>query len=126
MGIATKKRKTVLIVEDSLIILERMITALEEVEAIDFVMHAGTHKEASDLLGQLTPDLVLLDINLPDKSGIELLKTIKENDNKVTVFMVTNHASEHYRTICKNLGADYFIDKSKDFYLIPEVISASS
>ena len=64
--------KTVLIVDDSILIMERMIEILEEIENISFVVHAGNYREGIEVLNQLKPDMVLLDINLPDRSGIEL------------------------------------------------------
>jgi DNA-binding NarL/FixJ family response regulator len=119
-----KEKKIVLVVDDSILILERMIPMLEELSDIQFVVHAANYNEAIELLERLTPDMVLLDINLPDKSGIELLRKIKKEYKKMKVFMITNQANDYYKEICKKLGADHFFDKSKDFNLIPELISA--
>ena len=117
-------KKIVLIVDDSDIILERMTRMLEETENIQFVAHAGSYHDAIQLLNGVTPDLVLLDIHLPDKSGIELLRIIKEKYRDTIVVMITNNVNDYYRNHCKTLGAEYFVDKSKDFNLIPEIISA--
>jgi DNA-binding NarL/FixJ family response regulator len=119
------EKKIVLIVDDSILILERMIPMLEEIATVQFVIHAGSYKEAIELLKGVTPDVALLDVQLPDKSGIELLRTIKSMYQEVAVYMISNHANEYYRKICKILGADHFFDKSKDFYLIPEAICAA-
>jgi DNA-binding NarL/FixJ family response regulator len=121
-----REKKIVLVVDDSILILERMIPMLEEVSNIQFVVHAASYNEAIELLERLMPDIVLLDINLPDKSGIELLRKIKEEYKKMKVFMITNQANDYYKKICKKLGADNFFDKSKDFNLIPELISVES
>jgi len=117
-------KKIVLIVDDSAVILERMIRMLEETENIQFVVHAGSYHDAIQLLNGITPDLALLDIHLPDKSGIELLRIIKEKYRDIIVVMITNNVNDYYRNHCKTLGAEYFVDKSKDFNLIPEIISA--
>jgi len=119
-------KKIVLIVDDSILILERMISMLAEIGNIQFIVHARSYNEAIELLEGVTPDLALLDIHLPGKNGIELLRTIKEKYRDVIVFMITNYANDYYRNQCKILGADYFFDKSKDFNLIPEFISAES
>jgi DNA-binding NarL/FixJ family response regulator len=119
-------KRIILIVDDSILILERMLLMLEELDNIQFVVHAGSYNDAIELLNGVSPDLVLLDIHLPDKSGIELLRTIKENYQNIKVFMVTNNSNEYYRKQCKTLGAEYFFDKSKDFDLIPEIISAQT
>jgi CheY-like chemotaxis protein len=59
-------------------------------EAIDFVSRQGRHTDA-DL-----PDLLMLDINLPKKNGLEVLKYIKENENlkHIPVIMLTTSSSE--------------------------------
>jgi DNA-binding NarL/FixJ family response regulator len=118
-----KEKRTVLIVDDSIHIIERMIPLLEEMENISFVVHAANYKEGLEVLSRLTPDMVLLDINLPDKSGIELLRVIQERHLEIAVLMISNNADQYYRNICKKLGAQYFLDKSTDIDLLPSVLS---
>ena len=120
-----KEKKVVLIVDDSIIILERVIPMLEEMENVQFVAHAGSYSEAVELINGLRPDMVLLDINLPDKSGIEVLKKIKEINEEIIVLMITNHSSDYYRELCKKMGARFFFDKSIDFEIISEIIASS-
>src|SRR5258708_7624395 len=120
-----KERKTVLIVDDSILVVERMIPILEEIENISFFIHAGSYAEGIEILNRLTPDMVLLDINLPDKSGIELLRIIRERRLEIAVLMISNHADQYYKDICKKLGARYFLDKSTDIDLIPSVLAAA-
>lgn len=115
-------KKTLLVVDDSIIVVDRLVPMLECIENIAFVIHAGTYQEAIEMLAEFKPNIILLDINLPDKSGIELLKKIREKDQEIVVIMITNHATPEYEKLCKKLGAQYFFDKSKDFQLIPEVI----
>jgi DNA-binding NarL/FixJ family response regulator len=125
MQIMKKDKRTVLIVDDSILIMERMIPIMEEIENISFVVHAGSYKEGLEVLSRLTPDMVLLDINLPDKSGIELLRLIRERHPEITVLMISNNADPYYRNICKKLGAQHFLDKSTDIDRIPSVLSAA-
>jgi DNA-binding NarL/FixJ family response regulator len=125
MNIMKKEKRTVLIVDDSILVMERMIPIMEEIENISFVVHAASYKEGLEVLSRLTPDMVLLDINLPDKSGIELLRVIHERHLEIAVLMISNNADKYYRDICKKLGARYFLDKSTDIDLIPSVLSAA-
>jgi DNA-binding NarL/FixJ family response regulator len=118
-------KKTVLIVDDSILVMERMIPIMEEIENISFVVHAATYQEGLEVLSRLTPDVVLLDINLPDKSGIELLRLIRERQLEIAVLMISNNADIYYRNICKKLGATHFLDKSTDIDLLPAVLSAA-
>jgi DNA-binding NarL/FixJ family response regulator len=118
------KKLVVLIVDDSMLIIERMMELLNDMDNIQVVVYADNYKEGVQLLENIKPDVVLLDINLPDKSGIELLRHIHNHQEPPTVIMITNQVTDHYRKICESLGAQYFIDKSNDFDLIPETIAS--
>jgi two-component system chemotaxis response regulator CheY len=95
---------------------------LEEINNIGYINVAKDYNEAIKFLDEEKPDLVLLDINLPGKSGIELLRRIKESGNKSQVIMISNHADDYYRQQCRDLGAKYFLDKSNEFSLVPDII----
>jgi DNA-binding NarL/FixJ family response regulator len=116
------KKLVTLIVDDSSIIIKRFTEILDDMDNIDTVLQASNYREGSQVLDYVTPDVVLLDINLPDKSGIELLRHIKARQINTRVIMITNHATEHYKKICAGLGAEHFFDKSNEFELIPDII----
>jgi len=120
----SKQRKVILIVDDSILIVERLLDFIGSIENIDEIKHADTYEKAELLFRQCKPDIVLLDIQLPDASGINLLNKIKSYHREVIVMMFSNHASSYYKSVCMELGADYFFDKSKDFDLIPGIISS--
>ena len=111
-------KKVILLFNDSLVPLERMIPMLEDSANVEFVVHAGTYKEALGLLEDLRPDLILLDINLPDKNGMDLLKLVREKYSHIIVMMMTNHATMQYRETCANLRSSYFFDKSNDLHML--------
>ncbi|MEO7924235.1 MAG: response regulator [Chitinophagaceae bacterium] len=118
-----KEKKTILIVDDNLNFVDRMISLLQEVINVGEIHTAVDYDEARRLLAQEEPDIVLLDINLPGKNGIELLKMIKKNSSDCEVIMITNHADDYYRQQCYEQGAKYFLDKSNDFLLVAGIIS---
>ena len=107
-----KEKRTVLIVDDSILILERMIPLMAEIENISFVVHAASYKEGLEVLSCLTPDLVLLDINLPDKSGIELLRVIRERQLEIAVLMISNNT--RYRLMEQQGTAEAIIRAQED------------
>ncbi len=119
----TPAKKTILIVDDSSLIVTRLINMLHELPHLEWVKEAGNYTDGLELLNAFNPGILLLDINLPDKSGIELLRICKESHPATKVIMITNQANEHYRKLCIKLGADYFIDKSKEFEQIAEKIT---
>ncbi|MDZ4809782.1 MAG: response regulator [Bacteroidota bacterium] len=117
-----KKKIVILIVDDNMNFVDRMINLLEDIDSIGHISVAANYDEARRLLVSENPDVVLLDINLPGKNGIDLLKLIRHNNSQCEVIMITNHADDYYRQQCKELGAKHFLDKSHDFGLVPGII----
>jgi DNA-binding NarL/FixJ family response regulator len=118
-----KATKRLLIVEDSLLIVKSMMELLEDVEGIASIESCRTYAEAISLLSTYNPAVVSLDINLPDKNGIALLKYIKTFYPEITVIMVTNQNEDFYKNICFEIGAHYFLDKSNDFETLPALVA---
>ena len=115
-------RKSILIVDDSPIIVERLQNMLKSVENTGPVSQAGDYSSALSQLMESRPDIVLLDINLPDRSGIALLQHIKKVYPSIIVIMISNQADEYYRKICQRFGAAYFVDKSTEIEQLPDII----
>lgn len=120
----TQNGKKIFIVDDSPIIIARLSGMLESLGNIQSVSCAQSYAEASALLLATTPDMIILDIQLPDKNGIQLLRYIKKEYPSVIVIMLSNESGHFYRTVCEMIGADHFMDKSTEFEQIPELISS--
>lgn len=116
----------ILIVDDTEIVLERLFEMIAELESVDSVLKSNSYNQTLEIIKQQAPDVILVDLQLPGKNGIELLKYVKRNYPAVKTVIVTNSASEFYRELCKSLGADYFVDKSTEFEKIPGIIDAIS
>jgi DNA-binding NarL/FixJ family response regulator len=61
------------------------------------------------------PHLIFLDINLPGRNGIDLLKKFREISKHVKIVMLTNNDPGEYLETCMRLGADYYVEKSLGF-----------
>ena len=121
MGIHSPK--SLLIVDDSQIIIDRVIDSLKDHDTVKDIFTAANYREAMELIRRLTPRFVLLDIQLPDKSGMDLLKFIVKEYPVIKVIMFSNLLDDNYIKVCKKIGAKYFIDKSRDFELIPGMLN---
>ena len=120
MGILSDN--TLLIVDDSELIIERLIDSLKDHNTIKKIITATGYKEAVDILGKKKTDIILLDIQLSGKNGIDLLKFIVKEYPDIKVVMCSNLSNDYYKKLCKKIGARYFVDKSKDFELIPDIL----
>lgn len=102
----------IFIADDSDQLRQRLIDLLSEIEGAEVIGQARNHAEAVDGIRSLQPHVVILDIQMPGGSGINVLKEIKRDSRPPLVMMLTNHASPQYRKKCLEWGADFFLDKS--------------
>jgi DNA-binding NarL/FixJ family response regulator len=123
MRLETKSMKHAVIVDDSTIVRERLFSLLSECPGVRIVGQAGNGREARFVLEELRPEVVILDIRLPEISGIQLLKEIKAAQPETVVIMLTNYDFEQYREQCMQLGADYFFNKAREFEKVVEVLA---
>jgi two-component system, OmpR family, response regulator RegX3 len=101
-------RRTILMVEDETSITEPLAEALDR-EGFDTRV-AGTVADALSEAEQEMPDLVLLDVMLPDGSGYDVARTLRER-SKVPIIMLTARGEETDRIVGLELGADDYIVK---------------
>jgi two-component system, OmpR family, response regulator RegX3 len=101
-------RPDILLVEDETAITEPLAEALEREGFSPRV--AGTAAEALRMAGSQAPDLVLLDIGLPDGSGLDVCRSLRQTSD-VPVIMLTARGSEADRVAGLELGADDYVVK---------------
>lgn len=122
----TGKRLSVLIVDDNEEFVDRMVDLLVDVENISSIQTASDYNEAFRMLDNKAHDVVLLDINLSGKNGIQLLQKIQELGWNCNVIMITNSSGGYYKKQCKKLGVTHFLDKTNEFEKVPMIITSIS
>ena len=120
-ALSSNQKVSVFIADDSLVVREHLVTMLDELAGIVIVGQAETVAEAISAIGKLRPDVVILDIHMPDGSGIDVLQTIKQDEPAPVVIVLTNYPYPAYRQKCLQAGADFFLDKSTEFDQIPKL-----
>ena len=113
----------VVLVDDSDVLRERLRAILGEIDGMEIVGEARYSLDAIDRIRELQPDAVILDIRLPNGSGIDVLQRIKRDNPSITVVMLTNYPYPQYRRKCLEAGADFFLDKSTEFDKLSKVLS---
>ena len=71
-------------------------------------------KQALEFLSREEPDIMVLDLMMPGIDGMEVLRRVKENHNRVEVIILTGHGSEEDRRACKAAGAFDYLQKPVD------------
>ena len=105
----------ILLIDDSALFIHRIKQLLSERYDCLSIAVAGCFEEGLTMFARKTPHLIFLDINLPDRSGIDLLVKIREMNKHVTIVMLTNNDPGEYYETCMRLGADYYVEKSMGF-----------
>jgi DNA-binding NarL/FixJ family response regulator len=86
----------------------------------------GAYNNGTDTLNALQtlkPDLAIVDIKMPGKSGLDVLKEAREKNNSTKFIVLTLHATDIYRQLAMENGADYFFSKADDFEKIEVVVN---
>ena len=101
----------ILLVEDHKLMRVGLKSLFEELEGLEVVSEAQTGKEAIEKYKIVHPDVILMDIGLPDISGIEATKKILELNGNAKVIMLTSHISEQEVLDSLHAGACAYVMK---------------
>jgi DNA-binding NarL/FixJ family response regulator len=127
VGMQSALPTKVFIVDDSLPVRLRLARLLGSIGAVDIVGEAASANEAVEGILRSHPRLVLLELNLPASTGLDVIRKVRESDADVIFAVLTNHSEPQYRDACLRAGARYFLDKSRDLdgvrALVAEVVA---
>jgi DNA-binding NarL/FixJ family response regulator len=105
------KKKTILIIDDHPLFREGLKAIIGRNPEYEVIGEAGSGREALGMVKKKKPDLVLLDISLPDQSGIELIGDIQHASCKTQVLIISMHAKIDYIVKAFQAGARGYIVK---------------
>jgi DNA-binding NarL/FixJ family response regulator len=112
IGSITAKR--VFIVEDHPVLRESLVRVVSREKDLTVCGEASAAEQAFKVIGQAKPDVVLVDINLPDKSGLELVKELRAVDRKIKLLVVSMHDVTLYADRALQAGGNGYIRKQGD------------
>jgi DNA-binding NarL/FixJ family response regulator len=119
----TDKPTSVYIVDDSDTFRQRLVAMLEAIPGVDVVGEARTAPDAIRDILAVQPHSVLLDLNLAEGSGMDVLNAVHRQLPVVSFVVLTNHSEPQYRRACSRAGAEFFLDKSTEFESVRSVIA---
>ena len=105
------KKIRILIVDNNPILREGLKSVLSPIPIFDIVGEAGDGLEAIELVGELHPDLVLMDISMPRMNGIDAIREIKKESPGTKILAFTVHKIPDILTAILKAGADGYLLK---------------
>ena len=109
-----------LIVDDHKIVREG-IANIAKLESIEVVGEAGNKEEAIAMLASTTPDVITVDLSLPDGSGLEIVRFARRNSQKIGIVVISILADDSNLIASMNAGASGFVSKTAE---LEEILSA--
>ena len=120
--LSVPRRLRVLVVEDAPDLRGRLVSLVTEIPDLEIAGVAGSVGEASELLRTLRPDVALLDLRLPDGSGLDVLRDLRALNTGVFVAMITAFDTPRVRSSCLEAGADAFLSKNSEIDELPDLL----
>jgi DNA-binding NarL/FixJ family response regulator len=113
----------VFLVEDSAMLRQRLLAILGSIPGAVSCGHAAGAAEAISGIQSAKPDAVVLDIQLEDGSGFDVLRAV---GGSTAVYVLTNFANDAYRRKAEALGARGFFDKSTEVERLRQALLQAS
>ena len=118
------RKKTVLIIDDHPLFREGLKSLLRSHARFEVVGEAGNGRDGLRKAKELRPDLVIMDISLPDKSGIELTRNLRSLLSDTRVAVVSMHSKIDYITGAFRAGATGYVAKESATERLIECLEA--
>ncbi|QIA09339.1 response regulator [Draconibacterium halophilum] len=112
----------IVLIEDNLAVSQWISEKIDNFENLKLAGSLGTHEGAFEMIKKEKPEFVILDIKLPDGSGLDILKNIREAKMDITVMILTLNTQAKNSSL--RMGADYFFDKSMDTGILVEKLKS--
>ena len=100
-----------IIVDDHQLMIDGIKTALSEYEEIKIIGDALNGRKLLELLKSKTPDIILLDIMMPELDGIDTLQIVKQKNPEVKIIMLSQFGDRGFIKRCLKFGADGYLLK---------------
>jgi len=105
----------ILIADDSAAVRSRLAQMLKRIVGVKAVDEAESARGAVAAITKLKPDVVVLDVQLGDGTGMDVLMAIRGRMLEPKIIVLTNYPYPMYQDRCLTLGAHHFFDKSTEF-----------
>jgi len=102
----------IIMVDDHQIVRDGIKALISDEDWIDIIGEASNHRELFALLDTLNPDLIMLDISMPEMSGIEIARKLTQERPEIKLLMLSMYMSEEFITNAIEAGAKGYLTKT--------------
>ena len=110
----TSKKNKVIIADDHTLFRQGLKLILEDLDNIEVIADVASGKELIEITAKTKPDLIIMDINMPNINGIEASRILLQEDPELKILVVSMYGDEHYYTRVIENGVKGFILKDAD------------
>jgi len=115
---------SILLVDDHIVLREGLRALLESEETIRVVGEAGTGAEAIEMAQALQPTVIIMDLGLPDMSGLDAIRAIRRSNKHSRIIVLSMHNRREFVLPALEAGSDGFIPKSSTHSSLFQAIEA--
>lgn len=117
---------TLLLIEDCDLIRDRMLLMLEQIPGVEVIACASRLSQADAVLRSLTPDLLVLDLQLPDGNALQAIGGWRALAPQIQMVVFTNQFGAAVRAQCAQVGLEWVFDKSCEIDLLLDLVQRLS
>ena len=121
-AVKTKGHVRVLIVDDSHLLRRRLTELIGQLPGIEVVGSAPNVERGLQLIDELQPDVVTVDVRLPGRSGLSMVEEVAQRPSHPVIIVLTSYPE--FRARALELGADYFVGKTSELYRLPQILES--
>ena len=104
----------VILCDDHAVVRRGIRDTLADASDVEVVGEAGSYSEVRDALRNIPCDVLVLDLSLPGRGGLEVLSSLKDTDTPVRVLIVSMYPEDQYAIRCLRAGAQGYVNKAGD------------
>jgi len=112
-GTGVLKEVKVFVADDSDAVIKQLESALSSIAGCDLVGTAGGNLQAIEPVKSLQPDVIILDISMPHREGIDVLRKIRKEVPLAEIIIFTADPSVILQEVCLEAGADFYLHKTQ-------------
>ncbi len=104
----------VILCDDHAVVRRGIRDTLADAPDIEVVAEAGSYSDVRDALRNTPCDVLVLDLSLPGRGGLEVLASMKDTDTQAKVLIVSMYPEDQYAIRCLRAGAQGYVNKAGD------------